>query len=148
MTQVSRYPLSESIYQRIFEIFFDSVLKIKNKEEAEIFFTEFLTPTEKIMLAKRISIAVLLSKEYDYRSIKRILHVSFPTIAGVNASLKYTDKGYQQVVERLLKEEKINEILLNVAGGIAAVGAFGGKGSYEWRKVKRSIEKKKFEKPF
>lgn len=148
MTQVSRYPLSGSVYQRIFEIFFESVLKLKNKNEAEIFFTEFLTPTEKIMLAKRISIAVLLSKEYDYRSIKKILHVSFPTIASVNASLKYTGKGYQQVVERLLKEEKINEILLNVAGGIAAVGAFGGKGNYEWRKVKRSIEKKKFEKPF
>lgn len=148
MAQVSKYPLSQSVYGRIFEILFESVLKIKDKKEAEDFFIDFLTPTEKIVLAKRLSVAVLLAKNYDYRAIRKILHVSPPTIASVSASMKYTGKGYKQVVERLLKEERINEILLSVAGGIAAVGAFGGKGSGEWRRVKSSIERKKFEKPF
>jgi len=148
MTQVSRQPLSQEIYGRIFEIFFKSVLKLKNEEEAEDFLTEFLTPTEKIMLAKRISIAVLLSKEYDYREIKRMLHVSFPTIAGVNGSIKYADGGYRRVVEKLLKEEKINGILMKVVEGVATVGAVGGKGSGDWRKLKMSIQKKKRSKPF
>lgn len=148
MTQVSRYPLSKNIYERIFNIFFKSVLKIKNEEEAEDFFTEFLSPTEKIMLAKRISIAVLLSKEYDYREIKRILHVSFATIAAVSGLLKYANGGYRRVVEKLLNEEKINNTLMNVVEGIATVGAVGGKGSGGWRDVKNSIQKRKQSKPF
>jgi len=148
MTQVSKYPLSPKVYERIFEILFESILKIKNKKEAEDFLGEFLSPTEKIMLAKRISIAVLLAKDYDYRAIIKTLHVSFPTIAGVSASVKYAGGGYRRVVEKLLKEEKVKDILLDVVEGIATVGAVGGKGSGDWWKLKRSIEKKKREKVF
>ncbi|PJE70037.1 hypothetical protein COU97_01860, partial [Candidatus Shapirobacteria bacterium CG10_big_fil_rev_8_21_14_0_10_48_15] len=81
MAQVSRLPLSEKIYQRIFEIFFQTAAEIRTKKAAEEFFNDLLTPTERIMLAKRLSIAVLLAKGYDYRSIREILHVSPPTIA-------------------------------------------------------------------
>jgi len=148
MAQVSRHPLSPTIYKRIFEIFFESVLQIKNREQAEEFFADFLTPTEKIVLAKRISVAVLLAKDYDYREIRRIIHVSPPTIAAVSASMKYTGRGYQQVVEKLLKEEKIKDILLSVVEGVASVGAAGGKGSGDWWQLKQSIQKKKQSKPF
>ena len=148
MAQVSRYPLSQKTYERIFEILFESILKIKNKEEAEEFLGEFLTPTEKIMLAKRISIAVLLTKDYDYRAIIKTLHVSFPTIAGVSASIKYAGGGYRKVVEKLLKEERVRDILLSVVEGIATVGAVGGKGSGDWWQLKRSIQKKKLARPF
>jgi len=148
MAQVSRYPLSQKVYERIFEILFESILKIKNKEEAEEFLGEFLSPTEKIMLAKRISIAVLLAKNYDYRQIIKTLHVSFPTIAGVSGSVKYAGGGYRKVVEKLLKEEKIKNILLSVVEGVATVGAVGGKGSGDWWQLKRSIQEKKRSKPF
>jgi len=148
MAQVSRYPLSPKVYERIFEILFESILKIKNKKEAEDFLGEFLSPTEKIMLAKRISIAVLLAKDYDYRAIIKTLHVSFPTIAGVSSSVKYAGGGYRRVIEKLLEEEKIRDILLSVVEGIATVGAAGGKGSGDWRNLKRSIQKKKLSKPF
>lgn len=148
MTQVSKYPLSKLVYQRIFEIFFESVLKIKNEEEAEEFFSEFLSPTEKIVLAKRISIAVLLSKKYDYNSIKKILHVSTSTISDVNVLLKYAGSGYRRVVEKLLREEKVNNILTSVLEGIATIGAVGGKDSGDWRTLKKSIQNKKRFKPF
>lgn len=148
MAQVSRYPLSPKVYERIFEILFESILKIKNKKEAEDFLGEFLSPTEKIMLAKRISIAVLLAKDYDYRAIIKTLHVSFPTIAGVSASVKYASGGYRRVVEKLLKDEKVKDIFLGIVEGIATVGAVGGKGSGDWWQLKRSIQKKKLSKPF
>lgn len=148
MTQVSKHPLSRTVYERIFEILFESILQIKNRKESEEFFADLLTPTEKIMLAKRISVALLLAKDYDYRAIRRILHVSPPTIAAVSASMKYTGRGYQQVVEKLLKEEKVKEILLSVVGKIASIGAVGGKGSGDWWQLKRSIDKKKSGKVF
>ncbi len=62
--------------------------------------------------------------------------------------MKYTGQGYQQVVEKLLRAEKVKDILLSVAGGIAAVGAVGGKGSGDWRRIKKSIQDKKLARPF
>jgi TrpR-related protein YerC/YecD len=96
MAQVSRHPLSKLIYERIFEIFIKSIISIKNKKEAEDFLNDFLTPTERIMLAKRLTIAVLLTKGYDYNQIHKVLHVSTATIAGVNVFLKYTGEGYKK----------------------------------------------------
>lgn len=148
MSQVSRHPLSKASYERIFEILFEAVLKIQNKNEAEDFLSDFLTPTEKIVLAKRISVAVLLAKDYDYRTIRSILHVSPPTIASVNTAMKYNQKGYRQVVDRLLKEEKLNNFLLSVAETVAKIGSVGGKGSADWRKVKQYIGRKRHKNPF
>ena len=148
MSQVSKYPVSPKVYERIFEILFQAAVKIKNKKEAEEFFNDILSPTEKIMLAKRISIALLLVKKYDYRAIRRILHVSSPTIADVSASLRYTGKGYKQIVEKLLEEEAIKDFLLSVVEGIASLGSVGGKGSGDWKQLKIAIQKRRREKQF
>lgn len=141
MAQVSRYPLPKKIYERIFEILFQSVAKIKNKKEAEEFFNDFLTPTERIMLAKRLAIAVLLSRNYDYRSIRKVLNVSPPTIAAVSIALKYTGEGYRKIVDRLLGEEAIKESLLEVLGDLAELGSLGG--SEVWRGVRKGLKKRK-----
>ena len=148
MAQVSKHPLSKAIYERIFEIFIKSIVSIKDKKEAEDFLNDFLTPTERIMLAKRLAIAVLLTKGYDYASIRKILHVSFSTVASVSVFLKYTGEGYKKVVDKLLKEEAIKDFLLSIGEDFAAVGSIGGKGSGAWRDVKKSIQKKRKSKPF
>jgi TrpR-related protein YerC/YecD len=147
MAQVSKYPVSQKVYQRILGVFFQSVVKIKDRKEAEEFFNDFLTPTERIMLAKRLSIAVLLTKKYNYNSIRKILRVSPPTIAAVSTLLKYTGKGYKQVVERLLRDESIKDFLLSAIEGIAKVGSRGGKGSGDWWRLKKKIQEKKSQKP-
>jgi len=148
MAQVSRHPLSKIIYERIFEIFIKSIVSIKDKKEAEDFLNDFLTPTERIMLAKRLAIAVLLTKGYDYASIRKILHVSFSTVASVSVFLKYTGEGYKKVVDKLLREEAIKDFLLSIGEDFAAVGSIGGKGSRAWRDIKKSIQKKRQSKPF
>lgn len=148
MTQVSRHPVSKAIYERIFKIFLKSVVKIGNEKEAEEFFSDFLTPTERIMLAKRLSIALLLSKDYDYQTIRRILRVSQGTIAGVNVFLKFAGKGYRKIIEKIMKEETLKDSLLEISGGVASLGSIGGKGSESWRKIRNSIQRKQREKPF
>jgi len=147
MTQVSRYPVSPRVYERIFEIFFQSSTKIRKKEEAEQFFNDFFTPTEKIMLAKRLSIAVLLAKKYDYNSIRKILRVSPPTIAGVSKLMQFS-KGYQLLVGKILKEEAIKNILLDLVEGVAIIGSQGGKGSNIWWEVRKTVKEKKRAKRF
>lgn len=81
MAQVSRYPISKEIYDRCWEIFTKTLVGIRTSKDAEEIVSDLLTPTEKIMLVKRLSIALLLSKGYEYREIIKLLRVSFPTIA-------------------------------------------------------------------
>src|SRR3989344_7650258 len=92
MTQVSKYPVSKDVYERIFEIF----LK------------EFLTPTEQVMLAKRLSVAFLLSKDYNYREISKILRVSTGTVNRVALSYR-KESHYKMVIEEILRDERMDE---------------------------------------
>lgn len=147
MTQVSKYPISKAVEERIFEILFRVITEMNREEEVKDFFEDFLSPVEQIMLAKRLSIAVLLAKGYNYQDIIKILRVSPPTISQVAVSLKYAGKGYKKVVERLIKEEKIEKFLQNVEDVILDhVPPKGENWSY-WR-FKREQKKAGRRKPF
>lgn len=148
MAQVSRYPLSQLVYKRIFEILFNSIASVKSRNEVEEFFNDLLTPTERIVLAKRLAIALLLFKGYNYAAIRKTLHVSPPTIATVSVALRYKGEGYRKIVSKLLREEAIKDFLLEVVDSFATIGSIGGKGSNVWRDVRRRIRKKRGEKPF
>lgn len=148
MTQVSKYPISEKVYERIVEIFFKTLVDIETKDEASLFIKDFLTPTEQIVLAKRLAIIFLLEKEYDYRTISKVLRVSTPTVARVNLMRKYGGQGYKRVLDKLLREEKVKEFLLQVGETLTGVVGKGEKGSGAWRYLHQELKKKRQEKPF
>ncbi|MBM3208820.1 hypothetical protein FJZ40_00805 [Candidatus Shapirobacteria bacterium] len=148
MTQISKYPISDSVYERIVEIFFKSLVRIQTKDEAERFVRDFLTPTEQVMLAKRLSIAFLLEKGYDFRTICQILRVSLTTIARVNLAKKYGGKGYKMMIEKLLREEAIKGFLLKAGEVLAKAGTYGTKGTDTWRYLHQELRKKQKRKPF
>src|SRR3989338_6618179 len=100
MTQVSKYPISKEVADRLFEVFIKSLLNVRNNREAQDFVYDLFSPTEKIMLAKRIAIAFLLLKGYQYREISKLLRVSLTTIGSVNLSLKLGRGAYQKILER------------------------------------------------
>jgi TrpR-related protein YerC/YecD len=148
MTQISKYPISDSVYGRIVEIFFKSLVRIRTKEEAERFVKDFLTPTEQIMLAKRLAIAFLLEKGYGFRTICRILRVSITTVARVNLTKKYGGRGYKMMIDKLLKEEAIKDFLLKAGEILAKVGTYGTKGTDAWRYLHQELKSKRKRKPF
>ena len=104
MSQVSKYPLSKDIYDRIFEIFLKTLINVKDKNEGRNLLKDFFTPTERMMFAKRLGIALLLEKNYDYQTIRGILKVSSGTIASVNLARKYGNQGYNKFIEKILKQ--------------------------------------------
>ena len=93
MTQVSRFMLRPEVWEKIFDLFTDTFLRIKDKKKLNDFFDNFFSPTEKIMLSKRLAIAVLLAKGNDYGSIKNTIRVTDGTISKVNLLLKSDSKG-------------------------------------------------------
>lgn len=147
MTQVSKYPISDKIYQRILEIFLKSLVKIETNDEAQQFIKDFLSPVEQIMLAKRLAIAFLLEKKYDFRQISKILRVSLTTIARVSLMRKIGGVGYQKIIHKLLNEEQLKDFLANIAETLTGLMTTG-KGSTTWRHLNQELKNKKQSKPF
>lgn len=143
MTQVSRYPIAKDVESRIFEVLTDVIAKLQNSSEINDFLEDFLSPVEKIMLAKRLSIAVLLAKGYDYRQIQSILRVTPPTVAAVNVSLKYTGKGYRKVVEKILAEEKMGEFWNKVDDILSEISGLVPPKGRDWSYWRKEKEEKK-----
>jgi len=136
MTQVSKYPLKKEVEERIFEILLKTIADLKKPEEVNEFLEDFLSPVEKIMLAKRLAIAVLLGRGYDYRGIREILKVTPGTVAGVNLKLKYGGRGYKRVVEKFLREEKIEKLFEKIDEVLFQTLPPKGKNWKEWGRKK------------
>lgn len=106
MSQVSKKFLDKKVMNRIFEIFVGSLVSINNKNKAEKFISDLLTDTEKIMLAKRLSIAFLLMKNYSYSRISGMLKVSTPTIWQVKRWMNERGEGYKTILQDFIDKEK------------------------------------------
>ena len=143
MSQVSKYPLSKETYDRIFEIFLKTLINIKDKEEGDSLISDFFTPTERIMFAKRLGIALLLEKGCDYQAIKSSLRVSSATIASVNEARKYGNNSYHQFITKILRDERISAFLEELTLKLVSLPASGTKGSAVWKQAKKELEKNK-----
>jgi len=71
-----------------------------------MFLHDLLSPTEKLMLSKRLAIAFMLIQDYNYASINNRLKVSNPTIWNVKMNLVHRGKGYKMAIEQIMSKEK------------------------------------------
>lgn len=114
MSKVSRRVLDKELEDRIFEVFLKTVVDIKTPTEAKNFIDDLLSPTEKIMLMKRLAIAVLLTKGKTYEYIDHTLKVSRATIMTVSLWLKHGKGGYRKVVDNILKTQSRERLIDNI----------------------------------
>src|SRR3972149_6860311 len=103
MPQVSKHKLDQAVEKRLFELFWSSLTRLGSTNETAEFFSDLLTSTEELMLAKRYIIAVLLTKGYSPKHIHDTLNVSFTTIATVAGWLKNLKPGTKKIIDRHLK---------------------------------------------
>ena|SRR3989338_153191 len=134
MIQVSKQFLGKEIEKRVFEIFLSALSNIRGKEKIEIFLADFLSPTEKIMLAKRLSIAFLLHKGYDQRAISKILKVSLSTINRVSLRLQIGGEGYTKVISEIILNEKVDEFWYKLDDLISGLVPPKGRSWKHWRR--------------
>ncbi len=114
MTKVSKYLMAKEVQSRMFEVFWKTIADLQTSSAVEEFFNELLSPTEKIMLAKRLAISILLIKKYSYEEIIDILKVSPSTIGIIARWLKSEGKAFQKAIAKLLAQEKQGEFWDNL----------------------------------
>ena len=151
MSKVSKRLINNNLENRIFEVFIKTIVDLKKPIDVQNFLNDLLSPVERIMLIKRLAIAILLTKGYTYEKIDETIKVSNPTIMKVSLGLKYgINNGYKKVIDNYLRHknreesiDKIEEILLQLsppkALGSLAFERKSKKGKELFRrKIKRS----------
>lgn len=142
MTQVSKFPVQKDVLNEIFEVFLETIANLDTKRKVLNFFEEFLTPTERIMLAKRLAIGLLISKGYSYEDISHLLRVSTSTICDY-ATLYRHRENFRQVINQILQKKEIENFLVDLAEKIASIGAVGGTKSAGWFELRNELRERK-----
>jgi uncharacterized protein YerC len=142
MSQVSRYPIEKDVFNEIFDTFLQTVANLNTKSSVSEFFEEFLTPTEKIMFAKRLAVGLLIAEGYDYKEIISLLKLSTGTVSIASSSYRYGE-GYRKVINKIKSDKEILEFLREIGEKISSLGTFGGKGSATWREINMTLKRKK-----
>jgi uncharacterized protein YerC len=110
MTQISKLQLPKALENQMNTIFHRALADLRSEGEVSDFLEDLLTPTERVMLGKRLAIAVLLDKGYDQRTIHTIMKVSVSTVSSVNYWLKNKGSGYRNVLARLKNQKEWQEL--------------------------------------
>lgn len=144
MTQVSRRAINSKTQDRILSLFLTSIVLCKNPSDASLFIEDLLTPTEKVMLSKRFSIAYMLHQGYSYDNIQDILKVSRTTVGHTALWLKRSGKGLIGMIGKIKRNEMTKKILDDIEEGFLDIIAHS-KG-VDWRRAQSDLWKFRREK--
>lgn len=104
MSKVRTCDISPNERYRILGEFFEIVANLKNKKDTIDFFVGLLTPSESLMLARRIQVAKLIIANESYDEIRRKLKVGFTTIYATDRWLNGEDDRYCEWIKKLISK--------------------------------------------
>src|SRR3989344_3613265 len=96
MPKVSKNLLPAETRKEIMDALIRTLTKIDNDRLLARFLDDLLTPTEKLMLGKRLMVAVLLQKGYSYGAVCRVLKMSKTTVHIIQRDLFRSGEGYKK----------------------------------------------------
>ena len=92
--------------------------KISSLQETDSFLDSLLSDTEKLMLAKRLGIVVLLKEKIAESTIANILNVTRETVARQRYHMESKSEGYNLAIKKLDGEKLLQgfkKLLLSLA---------------------------------
>ena len=111
MPQVSKRALGLDIRREMFQSLFHALAKISDENGIAKVLDDILTPTERIMFAKRLMAALLIDRWYPYRDISELLKMSTTTINAVHRELRKRGEGYRMIFALFPKRSKLDDLL-------------------------------------
>jgi uncharacterized protein YerC len=140
MPQISLRKMNPEIEKRTLDVFVAVLLNSRASLNPSSFIDLFLTPTEKIMLAKRVAIAILIKRGYSYDLIKSCLKVSQSTISGIVNQLKISPPKDQIAIDKAILSRDIQKVLSDFEYGLGSL--LPPKGG-DWSTWRKNLEKDK-----
>jgi Trp operon repressor len=111
MVNLSKIPVDQKKLSKLFHLLYEIVNKVEDKDDFLGLIKDILSPSEQLMVAKRIAIIYLLMKGVDQSTIAEYLKTSRATVA--KFSLLFYDKETQliAIISELLSKAKISHFL-------------------------------------
>lgn len=134
MGKVSKRFMDKDVQSRMFEIFWKALASLKSPEESRRFWQSFISDVEQLMLAKRLGIALMLTKGFSYQEIKDSLKVSSSTIMDVGIRYKIGSGGIKPTLKKILKEEATENFWDNIEEFFLMISPQARYGSYRHQK--------------
>lgn len=97
MSHVSQRKLKKKSFRRIADQLVRTISRLNSPRETECFLKELLTPTEQVMLAKRLSILFMLKHNVPFLYIEKMLKITPDTIA------RYQKRSKQKLYKTIAK---------------------------------------------
>src|SRR3989339_445794 len=112
MPKVKSYSIDPREKRIIISDLFEIIVNLRNKEETLEFLIGLLTPSEILMIARRIQIARMLLEEDNYEVIRKKLKVSHQTINKVEHWLReYETIKSSSLLDRYAHHRFLKELL-------------------------------------
>jgi len=137
MTHVSKREISQKTKTFLEKQFVDMFVAQATKKEVAAMLHNLLTPAETLMLAKRVTIIVLLHKNCSTYEISESLKVSSSTVARLDTMRR---AGKFRHLEKVLKRKDSRENLLGVVETILQIGMPPRVGKGRWSRTFREID--------
>ena len=147
MTRVSKRKFDKEIENRCFQLFWQLIIDLKTEKETEEFFQNLLSPTEQLMIVKRLAIVIALIKGYSFQEIYENFKVSYPTILSVQKQM-FISPGYQNAAQKLLKRaqhKKIWDTIEEIFLKLSLPATYGSKRFEEKSQTGKRLLKRKRE---
>ncbi len=109
MVRLSKQPVNKEKLEKVYKLLYEILRKAKNENEFLSLTKDLLSPTEQLMIAKRIAIIYLILKNVDTESICDYLKVSRGTVAKFKWIIEEKkDSQLPKIIKSILKKEKIS----------------------------------------
>ncbi len=132
MTRISKRPVENNIMDKIYILLFETVGKKSNKNDFFGTLNDILSPTEKIMIGKRVGIMFLLLKNIEYEMICDVLKVSSRTVAKFHFILTES-RIIRKSLSSIVTKERILDLLMETWLDLRGPGTYGVNWKSAWR---------------
>lgn len=110
MPRVSRAPLGEDALQKLYSVLSSEIISLNSADRAQEFLDGLLTKEEKVMLAKRMMICMMISKGYHTDAIREAIHVSYETVRTYRNQFPHKNKYFKLQLTKLSKQEEMKSL--------------------------------------
>lgn len=128
MPHVSRIKLPLKEEKELINALKVCFMRIEKVEKMDKFLDSIFTETERVMLAKRLAIVVMLKENFQESDIANSLHVTRVTVERIKHNLEAHWQGFEFALEALEKEKRLKllkKVLISLARySIRAAGGY------------------------
>ncbi|QQG46517.1 MAG: hypothetical protein HYY55_01580 [Candidatus Niyogibacteria bacterium] len=130
MPHISKRKLKKKAFLKMNDRFYAVMASLKDKNFGRLFFGDLLSSTERIMLAKRLAVILMLFNKYPFTVVEKTLKVSPSTVGRLWKGMRGGDFDNIKaiIVDAKKKRGFIDDLEILLSAGLPP----RGRGRWKW----------------